>query len=88
MTDAIWNGWPLTVDKHRALMMSGLHLRVFVRGEDVTDRCYFADDTPGAEIARLFALNADGRKYVVDDEVATECVQGDVVIKPQQEAMK
>jgi hypothetical protein len=55
---------PLTADLHRDLSQEGVYLHVFVRGADVTDRCYFADDRPGHKIARLFKLDADGHFYV------------------------
>ena len=50
---------PLTADRHHLLRLSGVHLRVFVRGVDVTDRCSYADDTPGREAAVLGSVLGD-----------------------------
>ena len=71
---------PLTIARERVLRAAGVHLRVFVRGEDVTHRCRFADDTPGHVVAELFRHNARGRCYLDEDrrasvEVAVEDVE-------------
>ena len=50
---------PLTPDRHHVLRLSGVHLRVFARGVDVTDRCSYADDTPGREAAVLGSVVGD-----------------------------
>lgn len=75
---------PLTVTRHTELASNGLHLHELYRGEDVTRRCRFADDTPGRQQAELFKLDAKGHKYVDMEtrEDATEIVIGDVVIVP------
>lgn len=52
----------MTVKRHTELKESGVHLRVFYRGRDVTDRCAFADDT-GEGMAELYLLDADGSVY-------------------------
>jgi hypothetical protein len=57
--------------------------RVLVDGEDVTDRCFQADDETGCVL--LYSLNADGAKYVTTDDLGRECVAwerrtGNVVI--------
>lgn len=73
---------PLTVERHRAIRNRyGVFLRVFVRGVDVTDRCRFADDTPGSQCAELYKVNVDGRKYLEDNKVAVEIVYEDIEIR-------
>lgn len=67
---------PISIGWHRALDQQGIHLHVFYQGQDVTQRCTFADDT-GAGVAHLLKVNADGKKYIdVDGEIAAECVTG------------
>lgn len=72
---------PLTIERHRALCAEGVHLHVFVDGIDVTARCKFADDTPRAQSALLYKLDADGKKYFDyhKREIATEWVFGNRV---------
>lgn len=66
---------PVDVDRHRLLKSRGVHLRVWYRGEDVTNRCRFADDTLG--YAELF-LHRQRRPYVdhVTHQAAMETVYG------------
>jgi hypothetical protein len=74
---------PVTIDRWRALAAAGIPLRVFVRGEDVTTRCRYVDDTPGHEFAELYLHNGQGHKYLVEERVvATEFATGkDVEIR-------
>jgi hypothetical protein len=73
---------PMTIDRERMLASRGVKVTILHRGQDVTNRCQFADDTPGRELARLLKHNADGRPYVdqVTREVVREVVTGDVRI--------
>ena len=58
---------------------TGNQLSVFVAGEDVTERCYEADDVEG--YARLFVHDANGRCFFgLDGAVARETRRGDVLI--------
>lgn len=57
---------PMNVSRHLALCKRGIHLRVYVNGEDVSDRVRFFDDTPGHAYAVLYRLCA-GRKYILRD---------------------
>lgn len=55
----------MTVERHRILKEEkGIDLHVFVRGDDVTDRCRFFDDTPGIMRAELYLHDADGHAYL------------------------
>jgi hypothetical protein len=64
------------VDRHRQLQREGIDLRVIHRGEDVTARCFVADDT-GAGIAHLFR-HRDGRPYLDPEthRAAVETIHG------------
>jgi hypothetical protein len=74
---------PLTVVRHALLKARGVDLRVFVRGVDVTNRCRYADDTPGRQVAELFLLNEKGTPYVDESaRIALEIVETDVEIRP------
>lgn len=74
---------PLTIDRHTLLKSQGVNLLVFVRGEDVTDRCQFADDTAGAQRAVLLRVDANGRAYLEEglDSVAKEVAEDDIEIR-------
>ena len=74
---------PMDITRHALHRSRGVHIRVFYRGEDVTDRCQYADDTPGRQVAHLFKLDANGRKYVdlPTNVVAMETVEGDVQMR-------
>ena len=50
--------------------------RVTLNGTDVTNLCYFADDRRG--IVRMYRLDANGKKFVAGDRVATEQRLGSV----------
>ena len=52
----------LTIDRWNARHARGENWAVFVNGEDVTNRCIASDDVRGW--ALLYALNAEGEKYV------------------------
>jgi hypothetical protein len=55
---------PVDVHRHATMrVVDGVFLRVFCSGEDVTERCFFVDDTPGHERADLWRLNADRSRY-------------------------
>lgn len=74
---------PITIDRHRFLKSQGIDLHVFIRGEDMTNRCRFVDDTPGQEVALLFRKNIHGHCYRDEDgEVSMELAHEDIVIKP------
>jgi hypothetical protein len=47
-------------ERHAALSRRGIHLHVYVAGEDVTLRCRFFDDRPGRTRADLYVLSPDG----------------------------
>ena len=80
------NWGQMDVKKHAEWKARGHDLRVFHLGEDVTDRCRFADDTfieavdgrSVVGVAELFKLNAEGRKYNDPEthRVAVERVHG------------
>lgn len=78
---------PMTIERHTDLKRQGVHLRVFVRGEDVTDRCRFANDTPGHEVAELYRRIGAGFQFHLDEdgepvvEVAREQIELRVVIE-------
>lgn len=57
----------VTVERHQQLKQHGTELRVWVRGEDVTDRCKLADDTPGREMALLYRHNSSGHPHLDED---------------------
>jgi hypothetical protein len=69
---------PLTIERHLELKDKGIDLHVFWNGEDVTKRCSFADNTPGAERADLFKVDGFGKFYKDPDtkEIAREIVRG------------
>lgn len=72
---------PMTLERERAFRRRGWTVRVYVRGEDVTRRCRFADDTPGAERAELFRQNAHGHYYPDEDHrPSIEIADAEVVI--------
>ena len=73
---------PMTLERERALASRGVKVRVLVDDVDVTNRCQFADDTPGHECARLLKHGPDGRCYVdhATGEVARETVTSGVRI--------
>ena len=66
----------VTIGRHRRLAHRGIYLHVFHRGQDVTNRCRFADDT-GDGTAELFK-HRDGRPYLDDRtrHAAIETVTG------------
>lgn len=51
--------------------------RIWLNGTEVTSRCVYADMRRG--VVRLYALNAEGKKYADGDRVATEERRGHVV---------
>lgn len=53
----------VTPGRWKVLATQGEYLHVYYKGEDVTTRCAFVDDT-GEGMAELYLLNADGKKYV------------------------
>lgn len=73
---------PMTLERERMLASRGVKVSVFVDDVDVTNRCQFADDTPGHECARLLKHGPDGRPYYDRsiDEVARETVTSGVRI--------
>lgn len=56
---------------------------VLLHGEDVSWRCFFADDQAG--YVDLYALNGEGKRYAVGHELATERRYGNVKITIGQE---
>jgi hypothetical protein len=80
LTRHIWGA--VTIDRWQELHRQGVNLHVFYRGEDVTLRCQFADDTPGQQRAELFRLDPDGKKFVLLDRApAMELVTTDIEIR-------
>ena len=75
----------VTLDRHREYAAKGVYLHVFVNGVDVTSRCKIANDSADRNMAVLFRLNADGKKFaeVIDGRstVAREVVSGGVEIR-------
>lgn len=73
---------PMTFDRERALASRGVKVSVFVDDVDVTNRCQFADDTPGHECARLLKRGPDGKLFVdhATGEVARETATSGVRI--------
>lgn len=73
----------LDIKRHLLLRSRGVDLHVFYNSEDVTDRCTYADDTPGKQVARLFKLNELGKKHLdpATNAVAMETVEGDIQIR-------
>src|SRR5688572_20114749 len=67
LREAIWTRrhpttyGPMTVERHVHLQRRGIDLLVLLDGEDVTKRCYYADDRAG--VVHLFLHNAEGRPY-------------------------
>jgi hypothetical protein len=57
----------LTPDRERWLRRLGWTVRVFVRGQDVTACCQFADDRPGRQCALLYRRNDQGELYLAAD---------------------
>jgi hypothetical protein len=49
----------MTIERHWKLREEGVDLRVFVGGEDVTDRCRYANDAPG-EMVAVCMVRGDG----------------------------
>lgn len=70
---------PLTLERHRQLQQQGIYLRVFVRGDDVTDRCRYADDTPSTQVAELYRRTPSKFAHLDEDGgVAIEIATNDV----------
>jgi hypothetical protein len=69
---------PLTVERWHALRRNGINLRVFCHGEDVSNRCSFADDTPGHERADLYLRDPNAKFYYdpATNNVAREQIFG------------
>jgi hypothetical protein len=72
----------MDIERERQLRSLGWTVRVFVRGVDVTQRCRFADDTPGRERAELYRMNDRGKFYLDEDRhAAVEIADDDIEIK-------
>ena len=56
------------VSRHRALQDSGVTLVIEHEGEDVTNRCIFADDS-GVGFAYLYVKPLGGREWLVQERV-------------------
>lgn len=54
---------PMTIERHRDLMLRGVYLHVWHHGRDITPQCRFADDTDDG-VAEIFLRNADGQPYL------------------------
>lgn len=76
----------LTGPLQAELLRCGVWLHVFVGEENVTKRCYYANDCPGSMRADLYRLDADGNPYVdpLTGELATEHVFSGVVIREDE----
>lgn len=55
-----------------------MHSRAFLNGEEVTRHCQVADDKVG--VVLLLKVNADGKHYAQNGEVAKEWKHGRVEI--------
>lgn len=68
----------MTLHAHRRRDRRRCHrVRVLLNGRDVTPRCFYADGRRG--VARLYILDAGGKKYVAADGViAQEEIHGRV----------
>lgn len=55
---------PLDVRTHGAWKRRGVDYHVYVHGRDVTNDCYYVDDTPRYKCAYLFLRDRDGRHYL------------------------
>lgn len=62
----VWG--PMDVMRHREYTKQGIHLHVYHKGQDVSSRCRFFDDTPGRERAELYLRDANGRFYLCPDK--------------------
>lgn len=70
----------LTVDRYHAEAFHGRHWRIWLDGDDVTARCFVADDRQ--RYAGLFVLDEEGRKLCTPDgDAIIEMVVGDVAIR-------
>lgn len=56
----------VTIERDRMLRAQGVHLRVFYRGQDVTRRCRFIDDTPSQQVAELFKVDAETNRAALE----------------------
>jgi hypothetical protein len=67
----------VTAEQARIWRDSGVYLRVYLDGEDITDRCYEADDV--ANYAKVFRLR-DGEIYwdYEAGDIAKEVLRGEV----------
>lgn len=74
---------PMSLERERALRSRGIKVSVLVDGRDVSNRCQFADDTPGHQVARLLKHNAEGKPYFDHQtrEVARETVTKGIEIR-------
>jgi hypothetical protein len=79
---------PMTIERYRLFENRyRLGVRVLVRGEDVTQRCRYADDTPGRQVAVLYRKNDRGCCYLDEDgQPSVEIAEGDevVMVPPSQ----
>lgn len=75
--DAPWG--PLSPARLAQHARHGKAIRVLVRGVDVTDLLYYADDTPGSRIVVTYRLDAQGQKHVDDvtGVIAFDVIEGD-----------
>jgi hypothetical protein len=72
----------MTVDRHAEFRTRGVFLRIFVRGEDMTHRCRFWDDT--IPYAELYRHDARGVAFLDEDgEPAVEQVWAEVEIREE-----
>ena len=75
----------LDLRRYQALAVEGIKLKVFYDGEDVTDRCKWANDEDGC--AYLYKVNDKGQKYIDPEDktvAAFEIVRGDIEFRRVQ----
>lgn len=64
----------------RKLLSEGKRIRVYLNGEEISRRCYMADEE--GCVAKVAALNDHGLIYADSDgEVVTETISGEVKIE-------
>lgn len=70
------------IARHASLCARGIWLRVYANGEDVTRRCRWFDDTPGAMRAELIRRGPDGRVALDADRRPVVDVVRDFIVRP------
>ena len=82
----------LTIELHQKVQrLTGINLRVFIDGVDITDKCSDADDEQ--DWALVYKLNEEGKKYLnlnhqPEPEPAMEILTGNVRYVRKAEEME